>query len=144
MIVIGGRADATARYDLGAGASLEEGFFDDLTLCWWELVQLRSKYGVQVVEVVHRAVRHRSGRVVRALVVAGKDLIERTIRGVVVRTKQSASVEQMRPIAEIARCNLRTVSEFKALQMPRQTSTGPAFIASARRWATPPRFTRTR
>ena len=51
MIVIGGRADATARYDLGASASLEEGFLYDLTLCGWELVQLRSKYGVQVVEV---------------------------------------------------------------------------------------------
>ena len=38
MIVIGGRADATARYDLGASASLEEGFLYDLTLCGWELV----------------------------------------------------------------------------------------------------------
>jgi len=50
MIVIGGRADATARYDLGACAAVEEGFFYDLTLCGWELVQLRSKYGVQVVQ----------------------------------------------------------------------------------------------
>ena len=40
--------------------------------------------------------------------------------------------EQMQPIAEIARRNLRTVPEFKALQMPRQTTTGPAFIASAK------------
>jgi hypothetical protein len=41
-------------------------------------------------------------------------------------------IEQMRPIAEIARRNLRTVPEFKALQMPRQTTMGPAFIASAK------------
>ena len=39
--------------------------------------------------------------------------------------------EQMQRIAEIARRNLRTVPEFKSLQMPRQTSTGPAFIARA-------------
>src|SRR5437764_4787738 len=47
MIVIGGRADATSRYDLGASAAVEEGFVYDLTLCGWELVQLRSKDGVQ-------------------------------------------------------------------------------------------------
>jgi len=57
MIVIGGRADATARYDLGACAAVEEGFFYDLTLCGWELVQLRSKDGVQVVEVACAAAR---------------------------------------------------------------------------------------
>ena len=46
--------------------------------------------------------------------------------------RDTLRIEQMRPIAEIARRNLRTVPEFKALQMPRQTSTGPAFIASAK------------
>ena len=59
MIVIGGCADATSRYNLGASASLEEGFVYDLTLCAWELVQLRLKDVVQVVEVVRRAVWHR-------------------------------------------------------------------------------------
>jgi len=37
----------------------------------------------------------------------------------------------MRPIAEIARRNLRTVPEFRALQMPQFGVTGPAFIADA-------------
>ena len=39
--------------------------------------------------------------------------------------------EQMQPIAEIARRNLRTVPEFKALQMPPRAAKGGAFIASA-------------
>jgi hypothetical protein len=46
--------------------------------------------------------------------------------------RDTLRIEQMQPIAEIARRNLRTVPEFKALQMPRQTSTGPAFIASTK------------
>ena len=37
----------------------------------------------------------------------------------------------MRPIAKIARRNLRTTPEFKALQMPKRRD-GPAFAASAR------------
>src|SRR2546421_5753298 len=56
MIVIGGRAHATARYDLGASAAVEEGFVYDLTLCGWELVQLRSK------EMVFRMSRSSRGR----------------------------------------------------------------------------------
>jgi len=40
--------------------------------------------------------------------------------------------EQMQPIAEIARRNLRMVPEFKALRMPRIWITGPAFSASAK------------
>lgn len=39
--------------------------------------------------------------------------------------------EQMAPIAEIARRNLRTTPEFKALQMPPRSYKGGAFIASA-------------
>ena len=42
------------------------------------------------------------------------------------------STDLMRPIAEIARHDLRTTPEFKALQMPRQRLGGPAFAASAR------------
>jgi hypothetical protein len=38
----------------------------------------------------------------------------------------------MRPIAEIARHDLRTTPEFKALQMPKQRLGGPAFAAAAR------------
>ena len=40
--------------------------------------------------------------------------------------------QQMEPIAVIARHNLQSVPEFKALQMPRQSVRGQAFIASAR------------
>jgi hypothetical protein len=40
-------------------------------------------------------------------------------------------IQQMHPIAEIARRNLRTVPEFKELQMPPRTAKGGAFIASA-------------
>ena len=42
------------------------------------------------------------------------------------------SADLMRPIAEIARHDLRTTPEFKALQMPKQQLGGPAFAASAR------------
>ncbi|HEY2851994.1 MAG TPA: hypothetical protein VGJ18_04065 [Gemmatimonadaceae bacterium] len=41
------------------------------------------------------------------------------------------STDVMRPIAEIARRNLRTTPEFKALQMPKRRIGGPAFVASA-------------
>jgi hypothetical protein len=40
--------------------------------------------------------------------------------------------EQMKPIATIARHNLRAVPEFKALQMPSKSVRGQAFIASAK------------
>jgi len=42
------------------------------------------------------------------------------------------STDVMQPIAEIARRNLRTTPEFKALQMPKRRLGGPAFVASAR------------
>ncbi len=38
--------------------------------------------------------------------------------------------EQMEPIALIARRNLRTAPEFTALQMPKPSTRGPAFLAS--------------
>jgi hypothetical protein len=38
----------------------------------------------------------------------------------------------MRPIAEIARRHLRTVPQFKALQMPSRSAKGGAFLASAK------------
>lgn len=41
------------------------------------------------------------------------------------------STDVMHPIAEIARRNLRTTPEFKALQMPKRRG-GPAFVASAK------------
>lgn len=42
------------------------------------------------------------------------------------------SADVMRPIAEIARRNLRAVPEFKSLQMPRRRLGGPSFVASAK------------
>ena len=39
--------------------------------------------------------------------------------------------EQMQPIAYVARRNLRSVPDFKALQMPRRTAKGGVFLASA-------------
>jgi hypothetical protein len=42
---------------------------------------------------------------------------------------------QMNPIALIARKNLRTTPEFAALQMPKPTASGEAFIASAKAMA---------
>ena len=41
-------------------------------------------------------------------------------------------VEQMEPIAVIARHNLRSTPEFKALQMPKPSVRGQAFVASAK------------
>lgn len=58
---------------------------------------------------------------------------DRAIRGESAKQRQlrvQLSTDIMRPIAEIARRNLRTTPEFKSLQMPRQQS-GPAFLASA-------------
>jgi hypothetical protein len=43
--------------------------------------------------------------------------------------------QEMKPVAEIARRNLRTVPEFKALQMPPRSAKGPAFLASAQAMA---------
>jgi hypothetical protein len=43
--------------------------------------------------------------------------------------------EQMAPIAEIARRNLRAVPEFKALQMPSRWAKGAAFLGGARSMA---------
>jgi len=41
------------------------------------------------------------------------------------------STDVMRPIAEIARRDLRTTPEFKSLRMPKRRIAGPAFVASA-------------
>ena len=48
MIVVGGLADAASLHDLGACAALEEGFVDDLALCWCELVDVRAKDVIEV------------------------------------------------------------------------------------------------
>jgi hypothetical protein len=63
-----------------------------------------------------------------------QNINDRSAKGEMLKQRQlrdQLRTEQMQPIAEIARRNLRNVPDFKALQMPRQTSTGPAFIASA-------------
>ena len=64
-----------------------------------------------------------------------QNVTDRDVKGETAKQRQlreTLRLEQLRPIAEIARRNLRTVPEFKALQMPRQTTVGPAFIASAK------------
>lgn len=73
MIVVGGRADATALHDLGACTAFEEGFVYDLALCWCELVYVRAKDVIEVLEVVEPATRYRRGRVVLALAVPCED-----------------------------------------------------------------------
>jgi hypothetical protein len=63
-----------------------------------------------------------------------QNVTDRDVKGESAKQRQlrvTLSTEVMRPIAEIARRNLRAVPEFKALHMPRQSATGPAFIASA-------------
>ena len=47
------------------------------------------------------------------------------------RLRLKLRTEQMQPIADVARRNLRTTPEFKALQMPRRSAKGGAFFASA-------------
>lgn len=62
-----------------------------------------------------------------------QDANDRATRGESAKQRQlrvQLSTDIMRPIAEIARRNLRTTPEFKSLQMPRQQS-APAFLASA-------------
>lgn len=49
--------------------------------------------------------------------------------------RRELATDLMRPIAEIARRNLRTAPEFKALRMPKQRLGGPAFAANARAMA---------
>jgi hypothetical protein len=59
---------------------------------------------------------------------------ERDVKGESAKQQQlrlQLSTDVMRPIAEIARRNLRTTPEFKALQMPKRRG-GPAFVASAK------------
>jgi hypothetical protein len=63
-----------------------------------------------------------------------QDLNDRETLGETAKQRQlheRLATEVMRPIAEIARRNLRTTPEFKALRMPRQLF-GRAFLASAR------------
>ena len=58
---------------------------------------------------------------------------DRTARGETAKQqqlRQTLRTDVMRPVAEIARRDLRTTPEYKALQMPRHV-VGPAFIASA-------------
>lgn len=64
-----------------------------------------------------------------------QDVGDRGAKGETAKQRQlrlKLRLEQMEPIAVIARRNLRSVPEFKALQMPKQAVRGQAFIASAR------------
>ena len=59
---------------------------------------------------------------------------DRAVKGESAKQQQlrvQLATDVMRPIAEIARHNLRTTPEFKALHMPRGVA-GPAFLASAK------------
>jgi len=63
-----------------------------------------------------------------------QDVGDRGARGETARQRQlrfKLRTELMEPIAVIARHNLRSVPEFKALQMPKQAVRGQAFTASA-------------
>ena len=63
-----------------------------------------------------------------------QDVGDRGAKGETARQRQlrfKLRTELMEPIAVIARHNLRSVPEFKALQMPKQEVRGQAFIASA-------------
>ena len=63
-----------------------------------------------------------------------QDANNRSAKGETEKQKQlrlKLRTEQMGPIAEIARRNLRSTPEFKALQMPKQSAVGNAFVASA-------------
>jgi len=64
----------------------------------------------------------------------GQDANNRSAKGETEKQRQlrvTLRTEQMKPIAEIARVDLRTVPEFKALQMPPRSFKGAAFLASA-------------
>lgn len=64
-----------------------------------------------------------------------QDVGERGAKGETAKQRQlrlKLRLELLEPIATIARRNLRSVPEFKALQMPKQAVRGQGFIASAR------------
>jgi hypothetical protein len=64
----------------------------------------------------------------------GQDANNRSAKGETEKQRQlrvTLRTEQMKPIAEIAREDLRTVPEFKALQLPPRSFKGGAFLASA-------------
>ena len=63
-----------------------------------------------------------------------QDANDRTTKGETAKQQQlrvTLTTDVMRPVAEIARRDLRTTPEFKALRMPHRV-VGPAFIASAK------------
>lgn len=65
----------------------------------------------------------------------GQSANDRDVKGEIAKQHQlrlMLATDVMRPIAEIARRDLRTVPEFKALRMSRQRATGPAYVASAK------------
>ena len=64
-----------------------------------------------------------------------QDVGDRRAKGETSKQRQlrvKLRTEQMKPIARIARANLRAVPEFVALQLPKRNVVGPAFLASAR------------
>jgi hypothetical protein len=63
-----------------------------------------------------------------------QDATKRSAKGETEKQRQlrvKLRTQQMRPIAEIARRDLRKVPEFKALQLPPRSAKGGAFLASA-------------
>ena len=95
------------------------------------------EYLAQLTGVDLTAVRKRLDDVIASFTVHAVDqnANDRDTRGESAKQQQlrlQLSTDVMRPIAEIARRNLRTTPEFKALQMPKQRLGGPAFAASAR------------
>jgi hypothetical protein len=82
------------------------------------------------------AAHHRLDQVVTSFTAhaVDQDVGDRGAKGETAKQHQlrgNLRSQQMKPIAVIARGNLRTTPEFKALQMPEPSAHGPAFIASA-------------
>jgi len=79
MVVVGGRADATACRDHGPFAFHEKGFVNDLTLRWREVGQMSAKDAIELIEVVFLAPLNGRRRVVLIIVVPREDPVELTV-----------------------------------------------------------------
>ena len=92
--------------------------------------------GVQITNTVDlTAARKRLDDVIASFSTHAVDqsTADRSLKGENAKQQQlrvTLTTDIMRPIAEIARRNLRKVPEFKSLQMPRHIA-GPAFLADA-------------
>src|SRR5690348_6592850 len=95
-----------------------------------------TDYADQLTGVDLTAVRKRLDEIVASFTTHAveQNASDRDVKGESAKQQQlriTLTTDVMRPIAEVARRNLRTVPEFKALQMPRRRVSGPAFIANA-------------